>query len=160
MWKALGADVEVKIFETSELNQTVIRPRNFDTLLFGEIIGRDMDLYAFWHSSQRNDPGLNIAGYVNLKVDKILENARTITDPKLQQDQYALFETEVRNDIPAVFLYSPDFLYIVPKKLQGFTLGEVTTASERFDSIEKWFIETDSIWKIFANEKDIVKTSN
>ena len=54
-WRALGADVEIKIFEAGDLNQNVIRPRKYDALLFGEIVGRDTDLFAFWHSSQRND---------------------------------------------------------------------------------------------------------
>ncbi len=150
MWQKIGADVSVKIFETGELNQSVIRPRKYDALLFGEIIGRDLDLYAFWHSSGRLDPGLNIAEYVNVKADKILENARTITDMQKRLDQYAAFETEVRNDIPAIFLYAPDFIYILPKNIQGVTLGSVTTPSERFSSVSDWYIDTENVWKIFV----------
>jgi peptide/nickel transport system substrate-binding protein len=150
MWQKIGADVSVKIFETGELNQSVIRPRKYDALLFGEIIGRDLDLYAFWHSSGRLDPGLNIAGYVNVKADKILENARTITDVQKRLDQYAAFETEVRNDIPAIFLYAPDFIYILPKNVQGVTIGSVTMPSERFSSVSDWYIDTENVWKVFV----------
>src|SRR3989344_2469416 len=77
-WEKIGAQVEVKIFEAGDLNQNVIRPRKYDALFFGEIIGRDLDLFAFWHSSQRKDPGLNIALYANSKADKLLEDARKI----------------------------------------------------------------------------------
>ena len=150
MWQKIGADVSVKIFETGELNQSVIRPRKYDALLFGEIIGRDLDLYAFWDSSQRTDPGLNIAQYVNLKADKILETARTITDVQTRLNQYAAFETEVRNDIPAIFLYSPDFIYILPKNIQGVGVGSVTLPADRFSNIQHWFIETENVWKIFV----------
>ena len=149
MWQKIGADVSVKIFETGELNQSVIRPRKYDALLFGEIVGRDLDLYAFWHSSGRLDPGLNIAQYVNVKADKILEKARTITDVQDRLDQYALFETEVRNDIPAIFLYAPDFIYILPKSVQGVVIGSVTVPSERFSDISQWFIDTENVWKVF-----------
>jgi peptide/nickel transport system substrate-binding protein len=62
-WERIGARVDIKVFETGMLNQSVIRPREFDALLFGQIVQRDSDLYAFWHSSQRSDPGLNIAQY-------------------------------------------------------------------------------------------------
>src|SRR5690606_17308620 len=55
-WEQIGMSVEVKVFETNDLNQNVIRPRQYDSVLFGEIIGRGLDLYPFWHSSQRNDP--------------------------------------------------------------------------------------------------------
>jgi peptide/nickel transport system substrate-binding protein len=69
--------VTVKTFETGNLYQSVIRPRNYDVLLFGQIINHESDLFAFWHSSQRKDPGLNIAMYTNPKVDKILETAQS-----------------------------------------------------------------------------------
>lgn len=150
MWQKIGADVEVKIFETGELNQSVIRPRKYDALLFGEIIGRDLDLYAFWHSSGRLNPGLNIAEYVNVKADKILEKARTITNVQDRLDQYVAFETEVKNDIPAIFLYAPDFIYILPKNIQGVVIGSVTMPSERFSDISKWYIDAENVWKIFV----------
>ncbi len=150
MWGKIGANVEVKIFEIGELNQNVIRPRKYDTLLFGEIIGRDLDLYAFWHSSQRNDPGLNIALYTNTKVDKLMEDIRTTADLSERLMKYQAMETAIEADIPAVFLYSPDFLYAVPKNLQGFILGNTTIPAERFLNIEKWYLETEHVWKIFA----------
>ncbi len=150
MWEKLGARVEVKIFDIGELNQNVIRTRKYDGLLFGEIIGRDLDLFAFWHSSQRNDPGLNIALYVNSKVDKLLEAARTNTLPEARLEKYKTFAQEIQNDVPAVFIYSPDFLYVVPKNLRGFSLGHITTPAERFLNIEQWYVETEHVWKIFA----------
>lgn len=148
-WEKLGARVEVKIFETGDLNQNVIRPRKFDALLFGEIIGRDLDLYAFWHSSQMSDPGLNIALYANITSDKLLENARSVADPLEQAKQYRAFLDEVNIDRPAVFLYSPDFIYVVPRNVQGMKLGKITTPSERFLSIHSWYLETEKVWEIF-----------
>src|SRR5690606_4288812 len=74
-WAEIGVSVEIRIFESSDLNQNVIRPRRYDALLFGEVVGRESDLFAFWHSSQRNDPGLNIALYTNARADRLLEEA-------------------------------------------------------------------------------------
>src|SRR3989344_5688729 len=71
----IGIKVSVKTFELGNLNQGVIRPRKYDALFFGQIINHESDLFAFWHSSQRKDPGLNVAMYTNAKVDKILEDA-------------------------------------------------------------------------------------
>jgi hypothetical protein len=67
--------VEVKVFETGTLNQTVLRPRKYDALFFGQVVNQMTDLFAYWHSSQRSDPGLNIALYANPKTDKLLEDA-------------------------------------------------------------------------------------
>ncbi|MBX4210396.1 hypothetical protein KW783_00290 [Candidatus Parcubacteria bacterium] len=154
-WNTLGAHVDVKVFEAGDLNQNIIRPRKYDTLLFGEIIGRDLDLYPFWHSSQRNDPGLNIAMYANIKVDKLLEDARTISNASDRFAKYQAFNNEIKKDIPAVFTYSPDFIYIIPKSVKNMTLSNITTPSERFLDINHWYIETNKVWKIFAPEEDI-----
>ncbi len=148
-WQALGVEVEVKIFEIGDLNQNVIKSRKYDALLFGEIVGRDMDVYPFWHSSNRNSPGLNIAMYTNVKADKILENIRETSDLSKQQDLLDSFKKEIRNDVPAVFTYSPYFIYIVPKKVQNVNLSLITAGFERFADISKWYIETNSVWQIF-----------
>lgn len=149
-WEKLGAEVRVQIFESGDLNQNIIRPRKFDALLFGEIIGRDLDLFAFWHSSQRNDPGLNIAMYTNSKVDKLLEEARRVTDVKNRLTQYESAILAIRADAPAVFLYTPEFIYVLPEKIRGVTLRRTTTPSERFLDIEKWYINTEKVWSIFV----------
>ena len=92
MWEKIGAKVDIKVFEIGDLNQNVIRPRKYDALLFGEIVGREPDPFAFWHSSQRNDPGLNVALYANIKVDKILEETRTIEDNIKRGEKYREFQ--------------------------------------------------------------------
>jgi len=149
-WQKIGAEVEVKIFEIGDLNQNIIKPRKYDSILFGEIVGRDLDLYPFWHSSQRNTPGLNIALYTNIKVDKLLDSIRKTTDPEQQKSYLDDFNEEIQNDIPAVFTYSPYFVYIVPKKVHDVKLGTLTNPSERFSDIASWYIETNNVWKIFA----------
>lgn len=150
-WRDLGADVTLKVFEAGDLNQNIIRPRKYDALLFGEIISRELDLFAFWHSSQRNDPGLNIALYANITADKLLENARAATDRNVMINNYRKFEDEVDEDVPAVFVYSPDFIYVTPKNIKALELGAVTTPSERFLNVHEWYIETDKIWNFFEN---------
>jgi len=148
--ESLGIKVDVKTFEIGNLNQSIIRPREYDALLFGQIINNKSDLFAFWHSSQRKDPGLNIAMYTNAKVDKILEDAFITVDENSRAKKYAQFEDEIKKDVPAVFLYSPDFLYVVSKDLRGLSIDHITSTSDRFLGSYLWYIETDSVWKIFS----------
>lgn len=150
VWKKLGAEVRVLISETGDLNQNVIRPRNFDALLFGEVVGRDADLYPFWHSSQRTDPGLNIALYANSRADKFLDNARITSSPEVIEENYQQFVAELRADVPAIFLYTPSFLYLVPDKMKTINLGSLTVPQDRFLGVRDWFIETNKVWKIFV----------
>ncbi|HEV7424165.1 MAG TPA: ABC transporter substrate-binding protein, partial [Candidatus Paceibacterota bacterium] len=148
--EAIGMKVDVKTFETGSLNQNVIRTRKYDALLFGEIINHESDLFAFWHSSQRKDPGLNVAMYTNAKVDKILEDAPTTIDEQSRIKKYADFENEIRKDMPAVFLYSPDFIYVASKNLKNFNTTIITSPSDRYLEAYLWYTKTDTIWKIFA----------
>ena len=150
-WQKLGAKVQILVFESGDLNQNVIRPRNFDALLFGEVVGRDADLYPFWHSSQRTDPGLNIAQYANNRADKFLEAARKANQPEEIERNYKSFVEELNLDKPAVFLYTPGFLYVVPDKIKAIELGSLTVSQDRFLGIRDWYIETDKVWKIFVN---------
>ncbi len=149
-WESIGAKVTIKSFELGDLNEIVLRPRKYDVLLFGEVVGADLDLYSFWDSSQRNDPGLNISLYANSKVDKIVEQLRTTIDPTLRTQLLQNFQTAFNQDIPAIYIYSPDFIYIVPKKIQNFEMNELNNPSERFARINEWYINTERIWKIFV----------
>ena len=149
-WEELGVKVNLKIFEIGDLNQNVIRPRKYDALFFGEIVGRNPDLFSFWHSSQRNDPGLNISMYTNSKTDKLLENVRVEQDTEKKLKKYSDLQKEIGNDIPAIFIYSPYFIYAVPEKVRDLSVNNITIPSDRFTNIYRWYIDTDKIWKIFV----------
>ncbi len=149
-WEELGAQTTVRVFATGDLKETIVRPRKFDALFFGQVLGQGGDPYPFWHSSQRLDPGLNIASYANTKVDKILDNARTETNPAKRAKLYTSFNDEIAKDIPAVFMYAPEFLYALPKNVHGLSLGTITSPSERFLNIHEWYINTDNVWRMFV----------
>lgn len=151
-WGAAGIKTDVEVYALQEFNQTILRPRAYDAILFGEVVGRSLDLYAFWHSSQRNDPGLNLALYTNAAADKALTDARSQPDPAARQESYRAFLDAVAEDAPAVFLYSPDVVYLVPKRLHGIDIGTVTTPSERFLDVYHWYRDTERVWDIFANQ--------
>lgn len=148
---ALGAEIDIKVFDINQLNQDIIRPRRYDALFFGQIIETDADLYAFWHSSQRNDPGLNIAMYANSKVDRYLETAIRTTDTTERQGLSKSFIEEINKDHPAIFVYCPDYIYIVDKNLGDAELGNLTTGSDRFADIYYWYVNSNRVWKIFRN---------
>jgi peptide/nickel transport system substrate-binding protein len=112
------------------------------------VISDYSDLYAFWHSSQRNDPGLNITGYANITTDNILEDLRGSME---SNEDIENFISEIRNDIPAIFLYAPKFIYVSPDNIEGLNINKVISSKDRFVNIHEWFIETDKVWEVFAN---------
>ncbi|MBI2100695.1 MAG: hypothetical protein HYT47_01605 [Candidatus Vogelbacteria bacterium] len=149
VWEKFGAKVEIKIFEAGALNQNVIRPREYEALLFGEIVGREPDLYSFWHSSQRLDPGLNIALYTNTAVDKMLEELKASSPLEAKNDKLASVAAEIVKDTPAIFLYTPDFLYLLPPEVNGVALNSISAPADRFLNIYQWYLATEKVWPIF-----------
>jgi len=152
-WKAAGITVDVHVYPISDFNTTILRPRNYDAILFGEVVGRGADLFAFWDASQRNDPGLNLSMYANSQAGALLGKARATNDEKTREALYLQFAAILKKDAPAVFLYSPAFVYILPSSLHGVAIGAITTPAERFLNVYQWYTQTERVWSIFAKEE-------
>lgn len=145
-WETLGVPVSIELYEPGDLTQNVIRPRKYQALLFGMVIGRDRDLYAFWDSAQRNDPGLNIALYTNKAVDELLEKAREESDPATEKATLQKANDLIAADYPAAFTHAPSFLYVIPENLHGVTLPQIASPSDRFSGVATWYLRTEKIW--------------
>ncbi|OIO49570.1 MAG: hypothetical protein AUJ34_00965 [Parcubacteria group bacterium CG1_02_41_12] len=142
LWQEIGVTVNLKIVEIGKVQKDVIKPRAYEVLLFGQILGRDPDPYPFWHSSQANDPGLNLSLYANKQVDRLLEDARKTSDLTERQKKYIEFQQQIIQDIPALFLYSLQYTYLVPNDIKGIETIRINHTSDRFSNIENWYIKT------------------
>jgi len=150
-WEELGVPVTVKQFEQSDLVQTVIRPRQYEALLFGTVVGRELDFFSFWHSSQRNDPGLNVALYANITADTVLASARASSAFEDRALLYRKFSDEISKDVPAIFLYVPTYPYATAPEVQNISLSGIARGSERFSRISDWYIAKETVWPLFID---------
>lgn len=151
-WEQLGISVNIELYEPGDLSQNVIRPRKYEALLYGMVIGRDQDLYAFWGSNERNDPGLNIALYANKSVDALLESVRGFSDQKTRDSNLQKIEDIIATDYPAAFIYSPNFIYMTPVDVRGITLPQIIVPADRFATVASWYRSTDAVWPFFAHK--------
>jgi len=138
----IGIKVDIQVYDKPELEKDIIKPRNYQGLLFGEVLNLTPDLFSFWHSSQKKDPGLNLAIYENKKADKLLEEIRQATDESIRKQKYEELQEIIIGDAPAVFLYMPNFIYPVSKDVKGINIKTVIDPSKRFTDIENWYVET------------------
>ncbi|MBX4190095.1 hypothetical protein KW791_02255, partial [Candidatus Parcubacteria bacterium] len=144
-WAKAGVDVTIEALPASQLQQ-VIKERGYEALLFGEILNLDPDPIALWHSSQKRDPGLNLALYDNKTADGLLEEARQTLNPLERTKKYDDFQKIVIEDAPGVFIYNPLYLYPISKDIKGFSTKIISMPSDRFSNIEKWYIDTKRVW--------------
>jgi peptide/nickel transport system substrate-binding protein len=145
-WKAAGVDVQIESLPIAQLQQA-IKERNYQSLLFGEILNIDPDPFSLWHSSQKREPGLNLALYDNKTADTLLEEARQTLNPLERMKKYDDFQRLVIEDIPSIFLYSPYYLYGQAKRVHGFNTAIISMPSDRFANVENWYINTSRAWK-------------
>jgi len=146
-WKDIGVFAELKIVESQDIENDVLKNRDYDCLVYGEIIGSDPDPYPFWHSSQNKYPGLNLAIFSNEEVDKLLEDARQTIDLQKRKDKYIHFQNILVQELPAIFLYSPTYSYILNSKIKGFDVSKIFLPCDRFSNITDWYIETKRAWR-------------
>lgn len=145
-WQELGIKTHITFIPPKDISREVLRERDYDILLYGVIVGDDPDQYPFWHSSQIDYPGLNLSRYVNRKVDGILEQIREKDSEEEAAPLYTEFQTLVSEDLPAVFLYSPTYTYVLTDTVHGFGIQHISHPSDRFANITEWYVRTKHVW--------------
>ncbi len=140
-WEKVGIKVQLKIISSDQAAK-VIKNRDFEILLYGEAVGGDPDLYAFWDSSQVGSQGLNLSNYSNPAVDKLLVTARSTVNLTERIAKYKEFQKIITNDLPAIFLYSPSYTYPQSSTLKGFLGMMIINPADRFSSISNWYLNT------------------
>ncbi|MEY4723844.1 MAG: hypothetical protein RLZZ324_1357 [Candidatus Parcubacteria bacterium] len=146
-WEQLGVKVDLDVVPASSIQKDKIRPRDYDALLYGEIIGSDPDPYPFWHSSQADENGLNLSMFNNRRADELLEKARTATSDDARVKMYGEFQDLLLADNAAIFLYSPTYTYAVSKKIKGLDEGMIYSPADRFAEAATWYVNTGRAWK-------------
>lgn len=94
-WKKIGIKSKIKIVDSL--------PRNFQVLIYPIKLPADPDQYTLWHTAQID----NITHYKSLRIDKLLEDGRSISDNTKRISIYADFQKYLIDDAPATFLYFP-----------------------------------------------------
>jgi peptide/nickel transport system substrate-binding protein len=148
----LGIKVEKTVFDTGDPNkdfvQEVLRPRNYDILVYEIDLGADPDAFAYWHSSQAGGNGLNLSNYSDTLVDDILSSARTTENQALRQAKYKLFVERWYKDVPAIGLYQVQMQYFYNKNVRTFSEDvRLVSSLDRFTDVTYWAANKAEVYK-------------
>ena len=163
-WRAVGVDVVVEVpKEKREFEDRVIH-RDYDILLFGQPLLDNLDSYPFWHSSQiqvfneeteesdgerrgtRLDAN-NLSQFTSFRADALLEQIRETHNATQRKKSLELLRDVFKEEVPAVVLYSPTYVFAVSEKTLGVDLGKLSLHSDRFLSMHRWFIKEGRTFK-------------
>ena len=114
-----GVIMKIRVMEWQAFLNTVVHPRNFETVLLGWALALMPDAYPLWHSSSDKLGGFNLVSYKNEKVDKLIEKgSETIDKNELGKIYKELFQI-ISDDLPYLFLYIPDAITVINKDIKN-----------------------------------------
>lgn len=147
MWRSIGVQTKIQTFAIQQIGREALKDRNYEALLYGEILGDDPDPFPFWHSSQAAYPGLNLSLFADRNADKLLEEARAINDTTKRKQLYREFRKILAKDVPAIFLYAPTYGFVADAKLKGVEFEDIFTPPDRYNNLSDWYLKTKWAWK-------------
>ncbi|QQR55098.1 peptide ABC transporter substrate-binding protein [Candidatus Peregrinibacteria bacterium] len=134
---SVGIQVQIEAYPMEELSQKILA-RDYDMLLYGQSLGYNLDTFAYWHSSQATETGFNLSNYQNPSADLLIEKIRGSFDSSEREDLLKKLASTIAEDIPAVFLYSPTFYYVVDSKVTGIEYRKLLLPKDRLVNITEW----------------------
>lgn len=138
-WEELGIKVTSDLVPPGDVQQSVLRPRAYDVLLYELALGADPDVYAYWHSSQASQNGLNFANYNNPIADDALETARSRFELKLRNEKYMTFVQQWLSDAAAIPLYRASLHYATSQNVRSLPEdATIIDDIDRYRAVEYW----------------------
>lgn len=137
--KAVGIKVEIEAYPLEAL-QEVIHNRDYEMLLYGQSLGYNLDTFSYWHSSQANENGLNLSNYQNARADFNIESIRESFDEEERQLLLQDLGQIIASDVPALFLYTPSYYYLVDPSVSGVQFEKLLLPVDRFANMAEWTI--------------------
>lgn len=148
--KKLGFEAILSIFDESMVAEdffaTVVRPRDFDILIYELDLGVSADPFVYYSSTQATESGWNFSNYKNGLADDALLSAHTTTDRKLRKTKYESFLKYWKNDVPTIGIYRSTLNYYFAQNRKIYEEDvRLTDKLDRFAGVHNWASEKKSV---------------
>ena len=118
-FKKVGIRASVQKLEWATFLQQ-IRSHQFDATILGWVADPiPSDPYQIWHSSQAFNRGSNYVGFINKRVDELLERNRREFDPAKRLQYMREFQRIIHEEQPYTFLWAPIYPAAYHRRFQG-----------------------------------------
>lgn len=139
-WTKLGASVSLNVLSPQDILSGPIKNRDYQAIIYGNLLS-GQDLSAFWRSSEKYYPGLNLSLYGDKGTDKLLESIRQNQDDTSRASQLETLAGSISSARPAAFLYSPYSLFVSSRDVNGVTAGFLNDFSDRLLQAPAWYVK-------------------
>ena len=145
-WSSIGLSIDIRLFDPEKYSQEIVAKRDFDIFFYGYEAGSPEELFTHWHSTDPESFAV-LSGYGNSDLNDILKTLQTTARDIDRDSLYTSIKVEFEKDNPAIFFYSPKYIYIVPKELRQINFNPALpetfrNPSNRYTYAHTWFINT------------------
>ena len=117
----VGIKMKIRTMEWQAFLNTVVFPRHFEAVLLGWSLSLVPDAYMIWHSDSDKKGGFNFVGYHNKRVDRLIKESEKLVNLKAFSKNYKKIFRLIVADYPYVFLYIPNSITAVSRRVKGIT---------------------------------------
>lgn len=115
----IGVKMKIRVMEWQAFLNTIVHPRNFEAVVLGWGLSIMPDAYPIWHSSNSKIGGFNLVNYENKEIDGMIEKASKTVDREKLALLYKEIFKKITDDVPYLFLYIPNSISVVSKKIKN-----------------------------------------
>ena len=148
--KKLGFEVTLSVFDESQVSEdffaTVVRPRDYDILIYEVDLGVSADPFVYYSSTQASGSGWNFSNYGNVLVDDALLSAHNTINMGQKKTKYEAFLRHWVNDVPAIGIYRSSLKYYYAQNTRIYEEdAKLTDALDRFSDVRYWASEKNTV---------------
>jgi len=132
----VGIKVHIRTMEWQAFLNTVVMPRHFEAVVLGWGLSLTPDAYSIWHSDGIKKGGFNFVNYKNKKVDNLIKKAEVTIDQKRLSNYYQEIFKLIVQDHPYIFLYIPNSITAVNKKIKNVSASLIGVMHNEIDWIK------------------------
>lgn len=127
--KELGIKVNIQFLSWTTIWAKMAKeeeaPQIFNTHWYADYADPENFLYYQYHSSMWGDRGFNESYYANPEVDKILDEARYMTDEAKRRELFAKAVKLIMDDCPAIWCAERLQIVSIRDWIKGYTLNPI-----------------------------------
>lgn len=146
-WREIGVELQIQAHDKGNLETNIIKPRDYDSILYAHQMRFEPNLLSLWHSKEKNDPGVNYALFDDKVMDESLINLIATQNNDEKKELYQKQQQQLKNEVPAIFLFAPKLSFMYSDSIKDVQINRANLSCDRYTNVQSWYIKEKRVKK-------------